>query len=518
MRSSKLNQFDPNNCLASRVLQPVEEVSPRVNWPGGWNLYELSIRPWLYSLSKKYKRTITKLADIPDEEFLALKEKGVDMVWMMGVFKLGTYGPKFDRTNPNLVNGYRSLLPDYVEQDVIGSPFAIAEYHCNPQLGNDDDIIALHKKLNSMGLYLMLDFVPNHTAVDCEWAKTDPDFYVRAPNDIQPPYNSDIYQSEAGLAYGSCGWGAWQDTLQLNFWNPKLAHLRMQELCHVASLCDGIRCDMAYLILNDLFEQNWGHQLWKGGWKKPTEEWWQGAIEAVKQRFPNLVFLAEVYSPWQHKLQELGFDYTYDKQLYDRLSWGQLDYIKEWLANNSPSFTKRCAHFTSNHDEPREVAHFGSWWRANAAALFSFTLPGVRFFWHGQWEGQQNRLAVHLRRQKEEEPNWDVVSFYKKLLAIVNHEVFKKGEWVMLDVFGTDRSERLTAWRWHYRNEKRLCVLNFSDQQGSGRVIVSDAEGDEDITITELLSGEQYQRSPKEMRESGLFVIIPSWYGQIFSY
>jgi hypothetical protein len=130
---------------------------------------------------------------------------------------------------------------------------------------------------------------------------------------------------------------------------------------------------MAYLALNDLIEQNWGHQLYTWGWKKPATEWWEGAIQAVKQRFPNVVLLAEVYSPWQvrfsvqpphacvgsealtsgslctriqWRLQELGFDYTYDKQLYDRLSWGHLDYTKDWFIHNSPSFTKRSAHCT----------------------------------------------------------------------------------------------------------------------------------------------------------------------------
>lgn len=520
MRSSKLTKSSSDYALSSlqsRTLQPVEEASPLSIWPGGWILYEISTRPWLYTLTKKYKRPITKLNDIPDEEFLALKDRGVDMVWMMGVFQLGAYGLKYDRTNVNQVNGYRQLLPDYTEQDVIGSPYAIVDYHCNSQLGTDEDLRNFHKRLNSLGLYLMLDFVPNHTAVDCEWAKTDPNFYVRSPKDSQQPY-SDAYHPETGIAYGSCGWGAWQDTLQLNHWNPELARLRTQELCHVASMCDGIRCDMAYLALNDLIEQNWGHQLYTWGWKKPATEWWEGAIKAVKQRFPNVVLLAEVYSPWQPRLQELGFDYTYDKQLYDRLSWGHLDYTKDWFIHNSPSFTKRSAHFVSNHDEPREAIHFGSWWRAAAAALLSFTLPGVRFFWQGQWEGHQNKLAVHLRRAREEQPHSEVVAFYDKLLPIISHEIFKKGEWVYLDVWGTDQSWRLMAWRWSYGKERRLCVLNFSDYEGTGRVIVSDAEGEGDIPIVELLSGEKYERSAKEMRQDGLFVIVPPWYGQIFSY
>jgi len=515
MRSTKLTTNE------QRTSQRVEEASTLQIWPGGFALYEISTRPWLYSLSKKHKRPITKLADIPDEEFLALKDRGVDMVWMMGMFRLGTYGLNHDRTNPNLLKGYRQLLDDFSEQDVIGSPYAVVDYHCNPQLGTDDDLRNFRKRLNDMGLYLMLDFVPNHTAVDCEWARTDPDFFVRAPESTPKPYTGDTYHPDTGLAYGSCGWGAWQDTLQLNIWNPQLAKLRIQELCYVASLCDGIRCDMAYLILNDLFEQNWGHQLHSRGWKKPEKEWWEEAILTVKQHFSNTILLAEVYSPWQSRLQALGFDYTYDKQLYDRLSWGHLDYTKDWLINNSPNFTKRSAHFVTNHDEPRDPVHFGSWWRAAAAALVSYTLPGVRIFWHGQWEGLENRLAVHLRRAKEERSNPDAVAFYDKLLPIITHEVFKKGEWFLIDVFGTDQSWRLMAWRWSYGKEKRLCVLNFSDYQGSGRVIVPDAEGingADEITVTDLLSGQKFERSAKEMRESGLFVIVPSWYGQILTY
>ena len=213
----------------------------------------------------------------------------------------------------------------------------------------------------------------------------------------------------------------------------------------------------------------------------------------------------------QPRLQELGFDYTYDKQLYDRLTWGHLDHTKDWFIHNSPSFTKRSAHCTrssshrvaghtsfstsrargssvvSNHDEPREAIHFGSWWRAAAAALLSFTLPvcvplfpfplpraraasshggggafqGVRFFWHGQWEGHQNKLAVHLRRARDEAPHAEVVAFYDKLLPIVTAEVFKKGEWVYLDVTNSDQSWRLMAWRWSFGKERRLCVINF---------------------------------------------------------
>ena len=99
-------------------------------------LYEISTRPWLYELSKKYSKSITKLKDIPLEEFDYLKENGINIVWMMGVWKLGEYGLEFDKKSD-----YSSVLPGWTTDDVIGSPYAISEYVCNPEIGTNEDLI-----------------------------------------------------------------------------------------------------------------------------------------------------------------------------------------------------------------------------------------------------------------------------------------------------------------------------------------------------------------------------------------
>ena len=106
-------------------------------------LYQINARAWLYELTKKYKRSITKLSQIPTEEFDILEQNGVDMVWMMGVWQLGEYGLEYDRNN-----SYDTFLPDWTVDDVIGSPFAITNYTCNPELGTDDDIFNLRYELN----------------------------------------------------------------------------------------------------------------------------------------------------------------------------------------------------------------------------------------------------------------------------------------------------------------------------------------------------------------------------------
>ena len=112
-------------------------------------LYQISTRPWLYELSRTYGIAITRLTEIPLEEFDTLAENGVDIVWMMGIWELGQYGLEFDRGNT-----YDSVLPDYTTEDIIGSPFAITNYTCNPEIGSDSDIEWLRIELNIRGIKL----------------------------------------------------------------------------------------------------------------------------------------------------------------------------------------------------------------------------------------------------------------------------------------------------------------------------------------------------------------------------
>jgi hypothetical protein len=489
---------------------------------GGMNLYELSARPWLYSLSQKYQKSITALKDVPDTEWKDIKSWGFDMVFLMGVWQLGKYGLNFDRTNSGLLSHYSQVLPGYTTDDIIGSPYAVTNYTCNSQLGTDSDILALKKKLNAMGLLLMLDYVPNHTAVDSEWATTNPDNYVRAPKGTNPPYPSDKYTS-TGIAYGSAGYGdAWQDTLQINIWNPDTRTVRTAEVLHVASLADGIRCDMAYLELNSVFAQSWGDQLNSWGWKQPSTEWWADTIKAVKTQYPNVIFLAEVYSPYEGALQSLGFDYTYDKVLRDKLGGGNLDDIRAWISARSTQYITQSAHYISNHDEQRGPAYFGSWWKSNAAAALLYTLPGMRYYWMWDMEGYSNQLDVHLRREQNESNVSQVEAFYKQLLDITTQPVFRQGTWTNLNIAGSDTAWRLIGYRWAYGNERRLCVINFSDTEGWGNAILADAQpgpnNNDTIPVTELLTNQVYYRSASALRSTGLGVGVNSWYAQIFKY
>jgi len=399
----------------------------------GISMLEISTRPWLFYLTQKYQRPIKTLLEIPKEEFIQIANQGIEMVWLMGVWQLGQYGLDYDR---NHTSSYGSVLPDWTMDDIIGSPYAITNYTCNTELGLESDLISLRNTLHSVGLLMMLDFVPNHSAVDCLYTETNPDYYIRSPKNI--PIDSNRYLP-SGIAYGSScsGCGSWPDTAQFNYWNPTLADIRTKELLRVASIADAIRCDMAYLLLNDVFQQTWSKELSSWNWNRPDSEWWKDSISFVKSKYPKVVFLAEVYDQWASELQSLGFDYTYDKSLYDKLGEGNLDKIRQWISTNSVDYLKHSAHFVANHDERRAVDYFGSWWRADAAALITYTLPGMQFYWMWDDFGFKNKLDVHLRREESEPSIPEVTNFYRQLSDIVNTDVFKKGAWTYLDVFGT---------------------------------------------------------------------------------
>ncbi|KAN0012235.1 hypothetical protein ACTFIU_007533 [Dictyostelium citrinum] len=503
--------------MASLVTKKVSSTVPA----GGMMMYEVSTRPWMYNLSITYNTPINTISDIPFEEFENIKSMGFDMIWMMGVWELGEYGLNYDQTNGPLLQHYAQVLPGYTQADIIGSPYAVTNYSVNPQIGLEQDLIELRKKLNAIGLLLMLDFVPNHTAVDAEWTTTEMDYYIRAPQGTPTPYDNNTYLPN-GIAYGSAGWGgSWFDTAQLNYWNPNCVKARIQQLLTVASFADAIRCDMAYLLLNSLFGSNWATQLQSWGYEQPAQEFWTVAIDIVKQEYPDIIFLAEVYHPYEENLQQVGFDYTYDKMLHDILNGGDMNAVRAWISGHSKQFTTHSAHFISNHDEPRGANFFGSWWRSDAAALITYTLPGLRFFWWGDFQGYSNQLDVHLRREQSEPAIADAMAFYQTLTSIVSDPVFKNGEFTYLNCTNDQESWNLVAYKWTYQNERRLCVLNFSDQQGTGNIILDDAEpinGNDTIPVTDLLSNTTYYRSSEQMRTTGLYVIINSWYGQIFKY
>jgi glycosidase len=211
------------------------------------------------------------------------------------------------------------------DEDIAGSGFAIQNYTVHRDLGGDAALARLRQRLQKRGLKLMLDFVPTtwrritrgstSTGILCPWQRDD---LARAPR------NYCRVQTKNGpllLAYGRDPYfEGWPDTLQLNYGNPQLQQAMIGELERIAGQCDGVRCDMAMLLLPDVFESTWGIG---------TELFWPKATESVRRKHPNFQFMAEVYWDREWTLLQQGFDYAYDKRLYDRLREGHARPVRE---------------------------------------------------------------------------------------------------------------------------------------------------------------------------------------------
>ena len=484
-------------------------------------ILEISTRPYLYSLSEKYGRSITKFRDIPDQEFVNLAGGNYTHVWFMGVWALGPYGLNHDRTDPNLLASYAQVLPDYTVSDIIGTPYAVVSYDVNPELGSESDLVWLRQKLRAQGLLLVLDYAPNHTAIDSPWMTSNIDYYVRAPKGTPTPYDSNVYFTN-GVALGGDQWDHWSDTAQLNYWNMDLKKVRIAELKKVASLADAIRCDMAMLILNDCIEKDWSTQLSSWGYKRPSTEFWADAISSVKASYPNTIFIAEAYWDMDEILMANGFDFIYGKDLLDDLASWDLSSIWSYIKNRSDKFSKTLS-FIENHDEPRAVAKFGDWVKADSAAIVAFTLPGAKLLFDGETYGYKNKLDVHLRRAKSESKISQVTDFYDQLLDIISQDVFAKGDWTLIE--GNTNKGQVVSWRYSLFTKsgtsKRLVVVNFTEVKAAADVVVADAvgkNGGDSIDIKELFSGAVYTRSASTMKTKGLTIVLDPWRGQIFEY
>src|SRR5262249_5508492 len=146
----------------------------------------------------------------------------------------------------------------------------------------------------------------------------------------------------------------WSDVAQLDYRKTSTREAMKQLLLSIAARCDGVRCDMAMLLLNEVFARTWGHFPFSG--TPITKEFWSDTIRAVKEANPGFILMAEVYWGLEGKLQSLGFDYTYDKTLYDELIWRHTSHTQERLLSSPPEYVASSIHFLENHDEPRVAA------------------------------------------------------------------------------------------------------------------------------------------------------------------
>ena len=481
------------------------------------SLYQINTRVWLTELSRKHGKRAT-LDDIPDAELDRIKEMGFDWIWFLSVWQTGPAAQAISRASPEWRKDFEQTLPDLREEDIAGSGFAIQDYTVHRDLGGPAALARLRQRMQQCGLKLMLDFVPNHMAPDHPWADDLPDYFVHgSESDLaRAPQNYCRMQTKHGqlvLAYGRDPYfDGWPDTLQLNYGNPDLQEAMIAELSKIAAQCDGVRCDMAMLILPEVFERTWGIQ---------AEPFWPKATRRVREEFPAFTFMAEVYWDMEWTTQQQGFDYAYDKRLYDRLREGHARPVREHF-HAGLDYQNKLARFLENHDEPRAAATFTPEIH-RAAAVITYLSPGLRFFHQGQFEGRTKRISPHLVRAPDEPVDQSLNEFYDRLLAVLRRPVIRGGEWQLLEpVLAWKENwtwDCFLAFAWSGSGEERvLVVVNYSPNRGQCYVrLPFSGLRDHRWQLRDLLGDAQYDRDGSDLEARGLYVDLRPWQAQVFS-
>lgn len=373
-------------------------------------IFEVNAVPFLAFLKVK------KLNDIPDEILDTWKYKWeFDAIYLMGIWERtsipweGVQGDTFTDNQGRV----------WKKQNVITSAFAIKEYAVAKNLGGTVSLKNLQERLHNRGMKLFLDFVPNHTARDHEWMTMHPEYYIQEKN-------------KAIVSGKSSNSEIWRDTAQLNYHNPKTQAAMSAELRKIQTLCDGVRCDMAHLVLNKKFDQ-----IWSGYSFPPSvrEEFWNNARKAVGSEF---YLLAESYGDTEYDLIQAGFDAVMDKdRFYDRLrnalvykKQGEEGNIEGHIRGSNSSIIKApqgekpfgafMVKFLENHDEERATKVFGSELEEAVEIMVEqFGNPqGPLFFHNGQLKGASIRIPVMINEFPYEEPNESVLKMYEEMLGV----------------------------------------------------------------------------------------------------
>ncbi|MGO9901675.1 MAG: alpha-amylase [Solirubrobacteraceae bacterium] len=474
-------------------------------------VYEINTAVWLARLGRGRGRPLG-LSEVPGSEWERLAALPVDALWLMGVWQRSPAGRAAAVAEPGLFAGYRAALPDVRGNDVLGSPYCVREYVVEERFGGPEGLAAARTQLADRGVALILDYVPNHVALDHPWVTDRPQCFLSGSEEELARHPEAFIRTAGGVfAKGRDPYLApWQDVLQLNAYAPALRDAAAQTVIAIGDQCDGVRCDMAMLMNNEVFARTWGERAGA----RPKADFWPTLIGRAKQAHPDLLLIAEVYWDMAWTLQQQGFDLCYDKRLYDRLVHDGPESLRAHLQGDA-SYQRRLLRFIENHDEPRAAASFGDA-QARAAAIVMSTLPGARLYHDGQLEGHRTHLPVQLGREPHEPTDSALRAFYARLLHAIADAQLQTGDWLVCECApcsdGDDSHDQLVAWCWLSPHARHLVAVNLSPARAAGRVRLpwGDLAG-RTWSLADTLSKDRFERPGDELAREGLHVALEAW-------
>jgi hypothetical protein len=489
-------------------------------------LLQINTRIAIEERTRELGRPAT-LDDLPDHALDAFAEARVEWLYLLGVWRTGPASRQVSRDDAGIRAELQRALPDLTEDDITGSPFAIRAYRVREEWGGDEALARLRARLAERGIRVVLDYVVNHMALDHPWLEGHPEYFVHGTRELLEREPQNWTEVRAGgrpavLAYGRDPYFAgWADTLQLDYRHDGLRLAMERELLRVAALCDGVRCDMAMLVQPDVFEQTWRNAppTRGGAPSAANESFWRGAIARVREAHPSFMFMAEVYWDREWELQQEGFDFTYDKRLYDRLHAGSGHEVREHLLA-APDYQARSTRFLENHDEPRAAEVFPLE-QHRAAAVIAFLVPGMRFFHEGEREGRRVRVSMHVGRRPEEPKSEPIAAFYDRLLPCVGRSEVGDGEWNLWPCrsawHDNETWRDMIVFTWVQGDRRLLVAVNYAPRQGQCYVTL-DLPGlaGKTFALVDLVGDARFERDGEGLRTSGLFLDMPAWGHHVF--
>jgi hypothetical protein len=291
-----------------------------------------------------------------------------------------------------------------------------------------------------------------------------------------------------------------------------------EQLLRVADQCDGVRCDMAMLLQADVFARTWPGSPADGS-APVRAPFWSEAIAGVRRRHAQFLFMAEVYWGREWELQQEGFDYTYDKEFYDRLRAGRGHEVREHLLAE-PLYQERSVRFLENHDEPRAAATFPLEVH-EAAAVMAFFVPGLRFFHQGQLEGRRIFASMHVGRRANELTQPELERFYARLLACLTRPEIETGQWALWVCRsaweGNETWRDMIVMTWSSGERRLVVAVNYAPRPGQCYVTLAlPGLAGRRWVLADLMGSARYEREGDGLRSAGLYLDMPAWGYHVF--
>ena len=500
-----------------------EKFSPDTAWMPTTVMIAKSTYVWLYQLSRQFGRHIRILSDIPDEELATLARRGINTLWLIGVWERS----RASKTIKLLCGN----------QDAVASAYSLFDYRIADDLGGDHAYINLRDRAYRHGIRLASDMVPNHMGIDSPWVAEHPEWFISRWEAPYPAYSyngpdlsadgrveikiDDHYftQTDAAVTFrrrdkssgetryiyhGNDGTSfPWNDTAQLDYLNPAVREQVIQTILHVARLFPVIRFDAAMTLAKRHF-----HRLWFPGpgssgaipsraeYSMSDEEFnrimpnefWREVVDRVAAEVPGTLLLAEAFWLMEgYFVRTLGMHRVYNSAFMvmtrDEDNAKYRSVIKNTLEFD-PDIMKRYVNFMSNPDERTAIDQYGKGDKAFGVAVMMSTLPGLPMFGHGQIEGYTEKYGMEYYKPRyEETPDWWIVERHEREIAplLKRRWLFAESyNFLLYDFFHDSGSvdENVFAYSNRVNDQRALVIYNnvYGSTQGTIRISAAYAD------------------------------------------